>query len=303
MNIKQAELLSGISKRNIRFYEQEGLISPTRNQENDYREYSEEDINILKLIRALRMIDMPLEQIKDVIGGQTALKDAAQEQKNKLKLQIEQLEGAIRFCEEFGTHGDINNINIDEVLSRMDSPENKKELFWQWVNDYQKVATAEHEKVFSFIPDDPVTTPSEFTLALLKYAENNELNIYITKEGMYPKFTLNGIEYTAKRFYTSIGYKIKVPVVGIRCEAVHPEDFEPDVPEKQKKLFKFFHHNWITILLTVIILVVGIIGSLNGWMNTLEYWIVLLAIPVLISIMQYFHSYFGYREYEKKKQH
>ena len=44
MNIKQAELITGISKRNIRFYEQAKLICPKRNVENDYREYSEEDI-------------------------------------------------------------------------------------------------------------------------------------------------------------------------------------------------------------------------------------------------------------------
>lgn len=44
MNIKQAEVITGISKRNIRFYEKEKLIFPKRNSENDYREYSEEDI-------------------------------------------------------------------------------------------------------------------------------------------------------------------------------------------------------------------------------------------------------------------
>lgn len=47
MNIKQAEALSGVSKRNIRFYEQEGMIHPARNQENDYREYSNSDIKTL----------------------------------------------------------------------------------------------------------------------------------------------------------------------------------------------------------------------------------------------------------------
>lgn len=40
MNIKTAEALSGVSRQNIRFYEREGLLTPDRNPENDYREWS-----------------------------------------------------------------------------------------------------------------------------------------------------------------------------------------------------------------------------------------------------------------------
>ncbi len=82
MNIKQAELESKVSKRNIRFYEQRGLLNPLRNRDNDYREYSPEDIARLKRIRMLRMVNMPLEQIRDVLSGKRKLKEAAAEQKN-----------------------------------------------------------------------------------------------------------------------------------------------------------------------------------------------------------------------------
>ena len=44
MKIKDVEKQVGISKANIRFYEEEGLIHPARNQENNYREYSEADV-------------------------------------------------------------------------------------------------------------------------------------------------------------------------------------------------------------------------------------------------------------------
>lgn len=37
MKIKDVEKQVGISKANIRFYEEEGLIHPARNQENNYR--------------------------------------------------------------------------------------------------------------------------------------------------------------------------------------------------------------------------------------------------------------------------
>ena len=53
MNIKQASDASGVSSRNIRYYEQEGLLCPARNPENDYRIYTDRDVHTLKLIRAL----------------------------------------------------------------------------------------------------------------------------------------------------------------------------------------------------------------------------------------------------------
>ena len=63
MNIKQAAEQSGVSSPNIRFYEKEGLMTPARNRGNAYRDYTAGDIRTLKLIRMLRMLDMPLPVI------------------------------------------------------------------------------------------------------------------------------------------------------------------------------------------------------------------------------------------------
>ena len=38
MKINQVEELVDISKKNIRFYEDQGLLNPSRNPENGYRE-------------------------------------------------------------------------------------------------------------------------------------------------------------------------------------------------------------------------------------------------------------------------
>ncbi|MDS1004499.1 MerR family transcriptional regulator [Clostridium sporogenes] len=47
MKIKEAELLTGLSQKTIRYYETEGLISVKRNL-NSYREYDEDNISKLK---------------------------------------------------------------------------------------------------------------------------------------------------------------------------------------------------------------------------------------------------------------
>ena len=62
MNIKQAAEQSGVSARNIRYYEQAGLLTPARNPENEYRIYSQADVRALKLIRMLRTLDMPISK-------------------------------------------------------------------------------------------------------------------------------------------------------------------------------------------------------------------------------------------------
>ena len=90
MNIKAAEERSGVSRQNIRFYEREGLLTADRNPENEYREYGEAHVEILKRIRVMRMVDMPLDQIKQVLEGTITPAEAAQVQKQKL---IQQREG------------------------------------------------------------------------------------------------------------------------------------------------------------------------------------------------------------------
>ena len=47
----------GITRRNIRFYENEGLLTPARNKQNGYREYGEAEVEELKKIKLLRMLD------------------------------------------------------------------------------------------------------------------------------------------------------------------------------------------------------------------------------------------------------
>ena len=72
MKIKHVEELVGITRKNIRFYEEQGLLSPGR-AENGYREYHEEDIERLKQIKLLRKLSIPIEEIKKVLSGEQEL--------------------------------------------------------------------------------------------------------------------------------------------------------------------------------------------------------------------------------------
>ena len=65
MRINQAEQLAGITKKNIRFYEEQGLLHPSRG-ENGYREYSEADLDTLSKIKLLRKLSVPIDEIRNI---------------------------------------------------------------------------------------------------------------------------------------------------------------------------------------------------------------------------------------------
>ena len=52
MKIYQVEELVGITKKNIRFYEEEGLLNPERDPLNGYRDYTLKDVQQLKKIKS-----------------------------------------------------------------------------------------------------------------------------------------------------------------------------------------------------------------------------------------------------------
>ena len=69
MNIKEIEERSGLTRANIRYYEQEGLLAPAR-RENKYRNYSEEDLETLLRIALLRSLGFSLEEIRRLQSGE-----------------------------------------------------------------------------------------------------------------------------------------------------------------------------------------------------------------------------------------
>lgn len=104
MTIKEIEELSGMTRANIRFYEAEGLLSPARG-ENGYRDYSEEDLAVLKRIKLLRSLHIPLEEIKAVQSGAEELTEALNRHLCQLASEREKLEKAWEVCRKMRDDG------------------------------------------------------------------------------------------------------------------------------------------------------------------------------------------------------
>ena len=58
MKTNELEKEIGLSKYTIRYYEKEGLIQPKR-EENGYRDYDDETVQKLKIIKFLRNLQIP----------------------------------------------------------------------------------------------------------------------------------------------------------------------------------------------------------------------------------------------------
>lgn len=67
MTIKDVEKLTGLTAKSIRYYEDKGLLTVGRNKENDYRSYSEEEVNRLKRIKLLRYLEFSVEEVKNML--------------------------------------------------------------------------------------------------------------------------------------------------------------------------------------------------------------------------------------------
>ena len=181
MNIKQASEQSGVSAPNIRFYEKEGLLTPARRQGNDYRDYTTGNVRTLKLIRMLRMLDVPLPTIKAVLHGEQPLQQALQAQQTVLEQQAAQLVAAMQFCADLARQApQTDTLDVDACLTRMESPAPQQGFFSGWLQDYRTLAQVQHQKHFFFIPQGSINTPQEFMAALQAYAEEKEMQFTLT---------------------------------------------------------------------------------------------------------------------------
>lgn len=119
MTIKEIEELAEMSRANIRFYESEGLLSPVRNA-NGYRDYSEEDLLVLKKIKLLRTLHISLEEIKALHIGAKELSVTLEHQIKQLSEEKKELDKAQVVCEGMykdGVH--YENLNAEKYLSNL----------------------------------------------------------------------------------------------------------------------------------------------------------------------------------------
>ena len=130
MKINEVEALVGITKKNIRFYEEKGLLSPDRNSENGYRDYGQAEVDALRRIKLLRKLGVPIEEIRRMQQGAQTVGDGMRRHLVTLERERKNLEESVKLCELLKERTEpLNELNAEEVLAEMEKLEQSGTTF------------------------------------------------------------------------------------------------------------------------------------------------------------------------------
>lgn len=153
MTIKEIEEKLELSRATVRFYEKEGLISPKRSG-NSYREYSDEDVAVLKKIVVLRKMGVAVSDINDYFDGVISLQELLECNVLKLQKQMKELEGAIRVSRMMlDKERDSDSFDEEYYWEEIHSEEAKGSRFLDIVNDVIQYEKRVVLKEFDLIND------------------------------------------------------------------------------------------------------------------------------------------------------
>ena len=119
MRIQEISKLTGLSKKTLHFYINEGLIQPQKSK-NNYYEFSETDIILLNQIIIFRKAGLSIKTIKEIYGYPEATNFFLHRSFNEIKqeitekmAQLQNLEAILNTIPPNGTPVDVGNIPTD----------------------------------------------------------------------------------------------------------------------------------------------------------------------------------------------
>lgn len=131
MKINEVEAQVGITKKNIRFYEEQGLIAPRRNSENGYREYGPREVEQLRQVKLMRKLGVPLEEIRNMQSGAHTVGDGMRRHLVTLEREQKNLEQAIRLCRSLSDREErLEHLDAAVLLEQMDRLEREGATFF-----------------------------------------------------------------------------------------------------------------------------------------------------------------------------
>ena len=129
MKIKQVEELVGITRKNIRFYEEQGLLNVER-AENGYREYHTADIARLQEIKLFRKMDISIEEMRALFEKRKSLQVCLEQHLGELERRREGLVKMQEMCERLiAEHQSLDTLNAENCLEEIEQMEKEGARF------------------------------------------------------------------------------------------------------------------------------------------------------------------------------
>lgn len=157
--VKELSDLTGISVRTLHYYDEIGLLKPTKKSEAGYRLYDDKALETLQQILFFREFDIPLKEIKAVMGNPAFDRNQIlQMQRKMLAAKKERIERLIASIDDIlkGVHKEMdyqifNREEIEEMYRSMEANLNdeQKAIFTErygslenWKEDFLKTASS-----------------------------------------------------------------------------------------------------------------------------------------------------------------
>ena len=136
--VKQLSKLAGVTPRTLHHYDAIGLLKPSRIGDNGYRYYGEESLLRLQQILFYRELDIPLDDIKRIMGRRDFdVLGALQGHKDALHNQVARLNRLIQTVDNT-----INHLKGNKTMS-------EKGLFEGFTEEEQEKYALEAEQMYN----------------------------------------------------------------------------------------------------------------------------------------------------------
>lgn len=126
MKTNELEKEIGLSKYTIRYYEKEELIQPKR-EENGYRDYDDETVQKLKIIKFLRNLQISVDDIKAILDGELDFRHCLKINQVNMQKQIESMNEIKDTIDDYYD----KDLPLIEELSEIKNNNNKMGLGFQ----------------------------------------------------------------------------------------------------------------------------------------------------------------------------
>ncbi|MHC1685222.1 MAG: MerR family transcriptional regulator [Clostridiaceae bacterium] len=198
--------LTELTKKAISYYEEQELIKPEINPVNNYREYSQEDIDKLIQIATLRQFDISIKEIKEILNSPEMFKEKLEQHLTKIDSEMERLEknkSVLKSCLTNFNNPESDMKQLTKQLSvlnkALEMDEKSREGFME--RQLQRIFPGRFGKViiaqFSVFLNDPIDTKEkeEAWLDLVKFLDEVESISYSEDmQLMYDKLTDEDME-------------------------------------------------------------------------------------------------------------
>ena len=120
MKINQVAELVDITKKNIRFYEEQGLVDPERDPENGYRDYSMKDVRQLEQVKLMRQLGVSCENIRKMKTKELSIEDCMNSRLRELDEDSRNIEHVRAICSMLAdSSDDLSSMDASVYLDKM----------------------------------------------------------------------------------------------------------------------------------------------------------------------------------------